>query len=81
MGGVNPSHDVELERTARLMLSEWSEAGDRALGARVRERGAHAVVEEILAGHSPLPASTGIAARVAATTTYAEAVNRWVEPA
>ena len=22
MGGVNPSHDVELERTARLMLSE-----------------------------------------------------------
>jgi DNA processing protein len=81
MGSVNPSHDAELERTARLMLSEWSEAGDRALGARVRERGAHAVVEEILAGHSPLPASTGIAARVAATTTYAEAVSRWVEPA
>jgi DNA processing protein len=81
MGGVNPSDDVERERTARLMLSEWSEACDRALGARVRERGAHVVVEEILAGHSPLPASTGIAARVGATTTYAEAVSRWVEPA
>jgi DNA processing protein len=81
MGSVNPSPDAELERTARLMLSEWSEAGDRALGARVRERGAHAVVEEILAGHSPLPASTGIAARVSAPMTYAEAVSRWAEPA
>jgi DNA processing protein len=47
----------------------------------VRGRGAHAVVEEILAGHSPLPTSTGIAARVSATTTYAEAISSWVEPA
>lgn len=81
VSGVDAGASAGRERTARLLLSQWSEAGDRALGARVRDRGAHAVVAEILAGHSPLPASTGIAARVVAGTGYDEAVRRWAEPA
>lgn len=81
MGLLNEGADDERERYARILLSQWSEAGDRALGARVRERGAHAVVEEVLAGHSPLPATTGIGARVPSGTTYDDAIGRWVEPA
>ena len=83
MGGLSGdrAQDADAERVARLLLSQWSEAGDKALGARVRDRGAHAVVEEILAGHSPLPASAGIAGRVPAGTSYAEAIERWAESA
>ena len=47
----------------------------------MRERGAHAVVDEVLSGHSPLPASTGIGARVPSGTSYDAAIERWVEPA
>ena len=81
MGVLNDGAPVETDRCARLLLSQWCEAGDQALGARVRERGAHTVVEEALAGHSPLPASTGIGARVPSGTTYDAAIRRWVEPA
>jgi DNA processing protein len=80
MGGVNPWDEGEDERRARLLLSQWAEAGDRALGARVRVRGAHAVVEEILGGRSPLPAASGVTARVPSGTAYDAAVSRWVEP-
>lgn len=81
MGGVNPLDDSERDRRARILLAQWSEAGDRALGTRVRERGAHVVVEEIVAGRSPLPPTTGIAGRVPSGVTYEEAIGRWVEPA
>lgn len=81
MGGVSAGPDHERERIGRLLLSQWCEAGDRPLGARLRDQGAHAVVKEVLAGHSPLPAHSGISARVPAGTTYEEAVARWVEPA
>lgn len=81
MGIVKEDADHERERCARILLAQWCEAGDHALGARVRERGAHAVVEEVLAGHSPLPASTGIGVRVPSGTTYDAAIGRWVEPA
>lgn len=81
MGIVNDDADHERERIARMLLSQWCEAGDQALGARVRVQGAHAVVEEVLSGRSPLPASSGIGARVPAGTTYDEAVGRWIEPA
>lgn len=81
MGIVKEGTDHERERSARILLAQWCEAGDQALGVRVRERGAHAVVEEVLAGHSPLPASTGIGARVPSGTTYDSAIGRWVEPA
>ena len=81
MGIVKEGADHERERSARILLAQWCEAGDQALGVRVRERGAHAVVEEVLAGHSPLPASTGIAARVPVGTTYDAALGGWVEPA
>lgn len=79
MGGMTAAS--EPERLARLLLCHWCEAGDRALGARLRERGAESVVEEILAGRSPLPSAAGIAGRVSAGTTYEEALVRWVEPA
>lgn len=81
MGILKKGVDHERERSARILLAQWCEAGDQALGARVRERGAHAVVDEVLAGHSPLPASTGIGARVPSGTTYDAAIGRWVEPA
>lgn len=81
MGVMNEGSDHERERSARILLAQWCEAGDQALGARVRERGAHAVVEEVLAGHSPLPTSTGLGARVSSGTTYDDAMARWVEPA
>ena len=81
MGGMSPQSVAEPDRIGRLLLSQWCEAADRALGARVRQLGAHGVVEEILAGRSPLPASTGVAGRVPAGTAYDEAVTRWVEPA
>ncbi len=80
MGSVSGA-PADAERVARLLLSQWTEAGDRVLGARVRDRGSHAVVEEILAGHSPLPAATGIAGRVPRGTSYDEAVGRWAEGA
>lgn len=81
MGVLNDVTDRESDRRARILLSQWCEAGDRSLGARVRERGAHAVVDEVLSGHSPLPASTGIGARVPSGTSYDAAIERWVEPA
>lgn len=81
MGSVNPLDGSEWDRRARILLAQWSEAGDRALGTRVRERGAHAVVEEVLAGRSPLPSTTGIPGRVPSGMTYEEAMGRWVEPA
>lgn len=81
MGGVIPEDVNDHERTARMLLGQWCEAGDRALGARVRVRGAATVVAEILAGHSPLQSTAGIAGRVAAGTTYDEAMDRWIEPA
>lgn len=81
MGVLTPGTDLEHDRSARILLSQWCEAGDRSLGARVRERGAHAVVEEVLAGHSPLPASTGMGARVPSGITYDAAIGRWVDPA
>ena len=81
MGILKEGADHERERSARILLAQWCEAGDQALGARVRERGAHAVVEEVLAGHSPLPAVTGITARVPGGMTYDAAIGRWVEPA
>lgn len=81
MGVLNDVTDRKSDRRARILLSQWCEAGDRSLGARVRERGAHAVVDEVLSGHSPLPASTGIGARVPSGTSYDAAIERWVEPA
>ena len=81
MGVLNDVTDRESDRRARILLSQWCEAGDRSLGARVRERGAHAVVDEVLSGHSPLPASTGIGARVPSGTSYDAAIGRWAEPA
>lgn len=81
MGVLNDGADRESDRCARILLSQWCEAGDRSLVARVRDRGAHAVVEEVLAGHSPLPASTGIGARVPSGMTYDAAIRRWAEPA
>ena len=68
------------DRDARMLLSQWCEAGDRAVGHRVRERGAVVVAEEILAGSSPLPASAGAAARVPAGTSLDQAVARWLAP-
>lgn len=81
MGVLSDGADRESDRCARILLSQWCEAGDRSLVARVRDRGAHAVVEEVLAGHSPLPASTGIGARVPSGMTYDAAIRRWAEPA
>ena len=48
MGGV--TDDIQ----ARVLLGLWFEAGDRALGSRVVTHTAITVVEEILAGRSPL---------------------------
>ncbi len=81
MGGMSLQAVAEPDRIGRLLLSQWCEAADRALGARVRQLTAHGVVEEILAGRSPLPTSTGAAGRVPAGTAYDEAVIRWAEPA
>ena len=81
MGILKEGAEQERERSARILLAQWCEAGDRSLGARVRERGAHGVVEEVLAGHSPLPTATGVTARVPSGTTYDAAIARWVEPA
>lgn len=75
MGGVID------EREARLLLAQWCEAGDKALGHRVRELGPLGVVEEILAGASSLPALAGSAGRVPAGTSTDQAWERWVEPA
>ena len=69
------------ERDARLLLTQWCEAGDTAVGSRVRERGPSALVEEILAGVSPLPASAGAGGRVRPGTSLDEAMTRWIEPA
>lgn len=80
MGGMSFGADHERERTARLLLSQWCEAGDRTLGARVHDHGADAVVAEVLGGHCPLSAYAGLASRIPAGTTYDEAVTRWVEP-
>lgn len=79
MGGMSPLDASQAERRARILLAQWAEAGDRALGRRVGERGAHTVVEEILTGRSPLPQSTGVHARVRTGLTYDEAVSRWIE--
>lgn len=81
MGGLTAVSATDQERMGRMLLGQWCEAGDRSLGARVRARGVEYVVAEILAGRSPLPATTGIAGRVAAGTTYGDAVQRWIEPA
>ncbi|MDP4689268.1 MAG: DNA-processing protein DprA [Candidatus Nanopelagicales bacterium] len=48
MGGVMD------DSQARVLLGLWFEAGDRALGSRVATHTAITVVEEILAGRSPL---------------------------
>lgn len=69
------------DREARLLLAHWCEAGDTAVGARIRQRGSVAVVEEILHGSSPLPASAGAAGRVSPGTSCDEAIDRWVGPA
>ncbi|MEY3733427.1 MAG: DNA-protecting protein DprA [Actinomycetota bacterium] len=69
------------EREARLLLTHWCEAGDESVGRRVRERGPITVVDEILAGTSPLPATAGSGGRVQAGTSMSEAIARWVEPA
>ena len=57
MGGVME------ERDARLLLSMWSESGDMAIGARVRDMGAVAVVGEICEGRSRLAQAEAIALR------------------
>lgn len=75
MGGVITEHE------ARILLSQWCEAGDRALGQRLAERGAVTVAEEILAGISPLPASAGVAGRVPRQMSVDEAMCTWLEPA
>jgi len=54
---------VTCERSARTLLAMWSEAGDVALGARVRQHGVLTVVEEILSGQHLLPQSAGWVAR------------------
>jgi DNA processing protein len=69
------------ERDARMLLTQWCEAGDRAVGTRVRTLGAAGVVGEILTGTSPLPATAGAAGRVRAGTSVDEAVGRWAQPA
>lgn len=69
------------QRASRLLLSQWCEAGDRALGARVRSQGPVRVVEEILGGRSPLPGANGFASRVPAGTSWDEAEQRWAAPA
>ncbi len=69
------------DREARMLLSQWCEAGDRALGQRLSQRGAVTVVEEILAGSSPLPSSTGASGRVLGRMSSDEAIGRWVDPA
>lgn len=69
------------ERDARILLAQWCEAGDRAVGCRVRQRGPAVVVEELLSGSSPLPAFAGALGRVPAGASADEAVSRWAEPA
>jgi DNA processing protein len=81
MGGVTVSGDFLDERTARLVLAHWCEAGDASLGARVRTRGAVAVMEEMLAGRSPLPASSGFSARVPTGIAPEEAARQCAVPA
>jgi len=81
MGGLMTMPVTDDERKARMLLAQWCEAGDRALGARVRARGAEHVVAEILAGRSPLPATTGVLGRVPVGTTHDDAMHRWIEPA
>ena len=68
------------EREARLLLTHWCEAGDESVGRRVRERGPVTVVDEILTGTSPLPATAGAGGRVQAGMSIGEAVARWIEP-
>ena len=80
MGCLTSAEHQSEDRVARLLLSQWCEAGDTALGARVRARGARTVVDEVLDGRCPLPATTGVSARVPPGTTLEQAVSRWVEP-
>lgn len=79
MGGMTSGWDED--RVSRLLLSQWCEAADRAVGARLREHGPVGVVEEILAGRSPLPATAGFAGRVTVGTSRDEAIERWATPA
>lgn len=69
------------DRTARLLISQWCEAGDTALGARIRTHGAATVAAEMLQGHSPLASARGMSSRVPAGTSPEESVERWVAPA
>jgi DNA processing protein len=74
------TEDID-DRTARLLLSHWCEAGDAGLGARLRARGAPEVAAELLRGTSPLAVGRGIASRLPAGMTVDAAVDRWADPA
>jgi DNA processing protein len=81
MGSVTPEEHGCDDRTARLLISHWSEAADAALGARIRDRGAPAVAEEILSGRCGAPLAARVSPRVPSGTSLEEAIGRWVEPA
>ncbi|MGI9195981.1 MAG: DNA-processing protein DprA [Candidatus Nanopelagicales bacterium] len=61
------------DRRARMLLGRWSEPGDAALVGRVREQGAVAVVQELIAGASPLAHATSLSVRMPAGSIAAAA--------